>query len=62
MDKDGFIIGLAMVERAAKAEGTPLFIYQNSSRAALKEPAELQPGDRTTLPGTATVISRYPKL
>lgn len=62
MDKDGWIMGLAMVETAAKTEGTQLFIYQNSEKAALKDPAALQPGDRTTLPGAATVISRYPKL
>ena len=62
VDKDGWIIGMAMIESAYKQEGTSIFIYQNSEKLELKDPSSLQPGDRTVIPSQATIISRYPKL
>ncbi len=62
MDSEGYIMGLAMVDKAYREEGTPIVIYQNCEKTVLKAPGELKPGDRMTLPGQAEIISRYPKL
>ena len=39
VDKDGWIIGMAMIESAYKQEGTSIFIYQNSEKLELKDQA-----------------------
>lgn len=61
MDKDGWIMGLAMLDIKSSEEGTFLFIYQNCEKAQLKEPGKLTDGEKITLPNQAVVISRFPK-
>ncbi len=60
-DLEGWIMGLAMLDPKFATEGTPLYIYQNSEKAQLKEPGKLADGEKTTLPNPAVVISRFPK-
>ncbi|NPV86403.1 MAG: glycine cleavage system aminomethyltransferase GcvT [Anaerolineae bacterium] len=60
IDSEGFLTGQAFVEIKSSAEGTPIAIYQGSPNTAGKPPAELQLGDRITLPTPATIISRFP--
>ncbi|MCE1253389.1 MAG: hypothetical protein LWX83_07560, partial [Anaerolineae bacterium] len=62
VDSEGFLTGQACLDIKLAVEGTPIFIYQGAPEAAAKAPAELSLGDRVTLPSSATVISRFPKL
>ena len=62
MDKDGWVTGLALVDRKCNAEGTQILIYQNAEKADLKAPSSLKFGQKATLPGAATILSRFPKL
>jgi glycine hydroxymethyltransferase len=61
LDTEGFLVGMAYLERSASAEGTPLWIYSLPERGAEKElrPGELGPGERVPLPNEAKVIARF---
>lgn len=61
IDSEGSLTGQAFVLTKFSDEGTPIYIYQGSPSTAGKAPAELQTGDRVTLPSRATVISRFSK-
>jgi glycine hydroxymethyltransferase len=61
IDRDGFLTGQAFLNHKNSTEGTPIFIYQGSPNKTEKTPAEMGTGDRVTLPGQATVLSRFPK-
>jgi glycine hydroxymethyltransferase len=61
IDRDGFLTGQAFLDMKYAEEGTPIFIYQSAAKKADKAPADLQPGDRVSLPSLATVISRFPR-
>ncbi len=61
MDKEGWIMGLAMLDMKYTEEGTTLYIYQNSEKTQLKNPDQLSDGEKMTLPNQAVVISRFPK-
>jgi glycine hydroxymethyltransferase len=60
VDSDGLLTGQAYVELKSAEEGTPIYIYQGAPDKTGKAPAELVPGDKTTLPTPATVVSRFP--
>jgi len=62
VDSEGFLTGQAFIEIKAAMEGTPISVFQSASKSALPAPAELQPGDRFTLPTSAVIVSRFPKL
>ena len=62
VDSEGFLTGQACLELKSTVEGTPIAIYQSAPKTAGKAPAELQPGERVTLPTPADVASRIPKL
>ena len=62
LDSAGFLTGQAYLISSATAEGTPIFIYQGAPKDAGKAPAEMKTGDKTTLPASATVVSRFAKL
>lgn len=61
IDSEGSLTGQAFVSEKYAAENTPIYIYQGSPETAGKAPAELETGDRVTLPARATVLSRFPK-
>jgi glycine hydroxymethyltransferase len=61
VDREGWITGLGLVEKSATAEGTNIFIYQNSCKVKPVSPDSIKPGEKVTLPGAATVLSRYMK-
>ena len=61
IDTEGSLTGQAFVSKKYRDEGTSFYIYQGSPQKAGKAPAELEKGDRVTLPARATVISRFPK-
>jgi len=62
IDKEGYLTGQAFVDLKDSIEGTPIFVYQGAPKQAGKAPADLLTGDRITLPTSAKVISRFPKL
>ncbi|MEN6410220.1 MAG: glycine cleavage system aminomethyltransferase GcvT [Anaerolineaceae bacterium] len=61
IDSEGYWTGQAFVELKYAVEGTPIFVYQGSPKSTGKVPAELNAGDKVTLPAPATVVSRFPK-
>jgi glycine hydroxymethyltransferase len=61
VDREGFLLGQAYVEKKYTAEGTPIGIFQGAPARAGKPPAELHVGDRAVVPTPATVLSRFPK-
>ncbi len=62
IDSDGFLTGQAFIELNCAAETTPIVIFQGAPSQAAKAPAELIMGDRVTLPASATIVSRFPKM
>lgn len=62
IDSEGFLTGQAYLDLKYCEEGTPIAIFQGASPKAGKAPAELQWGDKTTLPDAAVVLSRFAKL
>lgn len=61
IDSGGFLTGQGYALQKFAKEGTLIAIYQSAPESSGKAPAELQLGDRVTLPSPATVISRFPK-
>jgi glycine hydroxymethyltransferase len=62
IDKEGYLTGQAVIDMKYAQEGTPVLIYQGAPKAIAKAPADLNTGDRFTLPSPATIASRFPKL
>lgn len=62
VDSEGYLTGQASIELKFAVEGTLISIFQGASKAAGKAPAELNAGDRVTLPTPAVILSRFPKL
>ncbi|MFZ6030841.1 MAG: glycine cleavage system aminomethyltransferase GcvT [Chloroflexota bacterium] len=62
IDKEGLLTGQGFVDFKSGEEGTPLYVYQSAPQEAGKAPAELNPGDKTTLPTPVVVVARFPKL
>lgn len=59
VDSDGFLTGQAYLELKSTDEGSPIFIYQSAADKPGKAPAELKPGDRSTIPTAAVVVKRF---
>jgi glycine hydroxymethyltransferase len=61
VDREGYLLGQAYLEKKSTLEGTPIAVYQGAPKEAGKPPAALEFGDRTVIPTPATVLSRFPK-
>jgi glycine hydroxymethyltransferase len=61
IDQEGYLTGQAFINFKNSIEGTQISIFQGSPEVTGKPPAEMKMGDRATLPGQATVVSRFPK-
>jgi glycine hydroxymethyltransferase len=64
IDAEGFLLGLAIVNRRYAEPDTPIgiFVLGSSAKAAPDKPtSELVPGDRVLLPVDATVLPRFPE-
>jgi glycine hydroxymethyltransferase len=59
VDQDGYLTGQAYLESKSGEVDTPILIYQSASEKAGKAPAELETGDRTTIPSPAVILSRF---
>jgi len=60
VDRDGYLLGQAYLKKGYIQEGTPIAIFQSASKAGQKAPAELELGERVSIPTPATVLSRFP--
>ncbi len=62
IDYEGFLVGLAYVERKAAKEGSQIGIFVLPEKPEPeKQKPEFVPGDSTLLPFTATILPRFPK-
>jgi glycine hydroxymethyltransferase len=61
VDRDGYLLGQAYLQRRSTAEGTPIAVYQGATADPLKPVKRLRPGDRTPVPAPATVLRRFPR-
>lgn len=61
IDTEGALIGQAVLPNKFKEEGTIINIYQGSPEKVGKTPADLQSGDRITLPSRASVLKQFQK-
>jgi glycine hydroxymethyltransferase len=61
VDKEGFLTGQAYLEFKSAEEGNLIYIFQSAPQNAGKAPAELKLGDKTLLPSTAMILTRFPK-
>ncbi len=61
IDTEGSLTGQAFVMEKYSEVDTHVLIYQSSPSSGIKALAELQTGDRVTLPARATIINRFPK-
>lgn len=61
IDVEGYLLGLAIVDRRYTEEGLPIGIFVLPPKAqAEKQKPDLEMGDRILLPTEATVLSRFP--
>jgi glycine hydroxymethyltransferase len=60
VDRDGYLLGQAYLKNDHIQEGTPIAIFQSASKADQKAPAELELGERVSVPTPARVLSRFP--
>ena len=58
----GYLTGQAYIDDKYTEVGTKIFIFQGSPNSAGKAPAELETGNRVTLPSPALIVSRFAKL
>jgi glycine hydroxymethyltransferase len=63
IDVEGYLLGLAIVNRRYTEEGTSvgIFVLPTRKAPAEKQKAELQMGDKVQLPTDATVLPRFPE-
>ena len=61
VDSEGYLTGQAFVELKSAEQGSPFSVFQGAPQSLGKAPAEMLVGDRTSLPSTVTVVSRFPK-
>ncbi|OGO10790.1 MAG: glycine cleavage system protein T [Chloroflexi bacterium RBG_13_68_17] len=60
VDREGYLLGQAYLERKSAVEGTPIAVFQGAPKEAGKPPSEMQMGERVVVPTAATVLSRFP--
>jgi glycine hydroxymethyltransferase len=62
IDVEGYLLGLAIVNRRYTEEGTPIGIFVLPARPrAEKQKPELDLGDKVLLPAEATLLPRFPE-
>ena len=61
VDRDGYLLGQAYLQRKSAVEGTPIAVYQGATADPVKPVKRLRTGDRTPVPAAATVLSRFPR-
>ena len=59
VDRDGYLLGQACLERKSTVEGTPIGVFQGGYKPAPAAPAGPAAGDRLSVPTPATVLPRF---
>ena len=62
VDGQGFLTGQAYLPMKYTKKDTPIYIYQSAPKKASPIPAEMEVGNKATLPSMAVVVSRFAKL
>lgn len=60
VDRDGYLLGQAVIEKKYGAKDTVIAIFQGASTKTGKAPSELEVGNRTVIPTAAKILSRFP--
>jgi glycine hydroxymethyltransferase len=61
VDREGFLLGQACLDRASIAEGTSIGVFPGAASLPGTSAAGARPGDRLPVPAPAHVLSRFPK-
>ncbi len=61
-DSEGYFLGQAYVNKRHAKKGTLLYIYQDVEKRKGSELSDLSYGERVSLPDTATILRRFPRL
>lgn len=61
IDSDGFQLGQAYIKNSYSARGTQLAVFAGSARTKAKDLSGMKIGDKTPMPETMTILSRFPK-
>jgi glycine hydroxymethyltransferase len=61
-DSEGYFLGQAYVNKRYAKKGTLLYIYQDVEKRKGSELSDLSYGERVSLPDTATILRRFPRL
>ena len=61
-DTEGYFLGQAYVNKRHAKKGTLLYIYQDVEKRKGSELSDLSYGERVSLPDTATILRRFPRL
>jgi len=61
-DSEGYFLGQAFVNKRHAKKGTLLYIYQDVEKRKGSELSDLSYGERVSLPDTATILRRFPRL
>jgi len=61
-DTEGYFLGQAYVNKRYAKKGTLLYIYQDVEKRKGSELSDLSYGERVSLPDTATILRRFPRL
>ena len=59
VDRDGYLLGQACLERKAGLEGTPIGVFQGGYKPSTAGPSGPSAGDRLSVPTPATVLPRF---
>jgi len=61
-DSEGYFLGQAYLNKRYAKKGTLLYIYQDVEKRKGTELSDLSYGERVSLPDTATILRRFPRL
>ncbi len=61
-DSEGYFLGQAYLNKRFVKKGTLLYIYQDVEKRRGTELSDLSYGERVSLPDTATILRRFPRL
>jgi glycine hydroxymethyltransferase len=62
VDREGYLLGQAYLKKRYLEEGTSIAIFQSAAKTEQKAPANLEMGERVSIPTPATVLSRFPQV
>jgi glycine hydroxymethyltransferase len=61
VDREGYLLGQAYLKNSYLEEGTPIAVFQSAAQKDQKAPANLEVGERVSIPTPAAVLKRFPE-